>query len=258
MVAIFLFRKAQKYKLYTIKLLIFLSTFFRLGQTCNHVATILFRIDDAWKSGEVTSNVKSCTSVSCRWNVPAVRSEKLQVEIADLTMSKPKALRSVPSRGLNCAKKQLFGQIQRHKGMSESDFLVELAKISPDSVTLGERKPERNSVYQEYDKNRQLSIETPPSILNLSRECKSVGELQERMDDIFKDKGHSKVIEKATVQGSSLWEIQRHGRITASKFHRVHTRMNSLAKDSTISMNSVVCEVMGYTKVPSYIPALKY
>ena len=38
---------------------------FRLGQTCNHIAGLLFRVEAANMMG-----VTACTSVPCGWNVP--------------------------------------------------------------------------------------------------------------------------------------------------------------------------------------------
>ena len=37
-----------------------------MGQTCNHVAALMFRVEMAHKLG-----VTSCTSAPCSWKVPA-------------------------------------------------------------------------------------------------------------------------------------------------------------------------------------------
>lgn len=47
------------------------STYFSLGQTCNHVAGLLFRIESANKLG-----LTSCTSGTCIWVKPSEK--KLQ------------------------------------------------------------------------------------------------------------------------------------------------------------------------------------
>ena len=39
--------------------------YFRLGQTCNHVASLLFRVEAANRFG-----IASCTSRQCKWDVP--------------------------------------------------------------------------------------------------------------------------------------------------------------------------------------------
>uniref|UniRef100_A0AAV2JQV3 SWIM-type domain-containing protein n=1 Tax=Knipowitschia caucasica TaxID=637954 RepID=A0AAV2JQV3_KNICA len=41
------------------------TCFAGLGQTCNHVAALLFKVDDAWKRG-ITN--QACTSLPCIWN----------------------------------------------------------------------------------------------------------------------------------------------------------------------------------------------
>ena len=234
------------------------NVFFSLGQTCNHVAAVLFRVDAAWKSGEITSReTLACTSTLCQWNVPAFKVEPMRV--CDMNICKPKALRTTAPWALNSATKQLFGRPKIESGMSENEFLNKLAEISPNSVTLGERGPQRNLVYVKYDQQQETcDAYIPPSIVDLAAECVSVEELYKKMDETFTPNTSSLIEQATTEQGGQFWEMQRRGRITASKFHRVHTRMKSYAKDSNINMEPLICDIMQYNPPPSGLPALKY
>ncbi len=72
------------------------------------------------------------------------------------------------------------------------------------------------------------------------------------------------LIEEKTVgqSSNSLWHDLRKGRITASNFYAVHTRMNSLKKNPEVDMSSIVSVIMGESTPNSniifYITALKF
>lgn len=55
------------------------------------------------------------------------------------------------------------------------------------------------------------------------------------------------LIEEKTVgqSSNSLWHDLRKGRITASNFYAVHTRMNSLKKNPEVDMSLIVSVIMG-------------
>ena len=115
----------------------------------------------------------------CQWNVPAFKVEPMRV--CDMTICKPKALRTTPHQTLNSATKQLFGRLERERGMSENEFLNKLAEIKPNLVTLGECRPQRNMVYVEYDQQQEIcDVYIPPSIVDLSGECVSVEKLYKK------------------------------------------------------------------------------
>lgn len=70
-------------------------------------------------------------------------------------------------------------------------------------------------------------------------------------------------IEKATngQSNNDNWFQYRKGRITASKFYQVHTKVNSiLIKDNgkTINVDSLISTLMNYKPLNPDIPALKY
>lgn len=56
---------------------------FRLGQTCNHIAGLLFRLESANKLG-----LTSCTASKCTWNVPKEKTELQQQPLASVNVVK--------------------------------------------------------------------------------------------------------------------------------------------------------------------------
>ena len=68
--------------------------FYRLGQSCNHVAAILLKVDYCWRMGYVS---KSCTSKESTWNVPSGAATVVEpLRMKDLSYQKPSA--SAPSK----------------------------------------------------------------------------------------------------------------------------------------------------------------
>lgn len=53
-----------------------------MGQTCNHIAALLFRVESENKLG-----LTSCTSLPCQWKVPAA-TKVAPTKIKDLTIQK--------------------------------------------------------------------------------------------------------------------------------------------------------------------------
>ena len=69
-------------------------------------------------------------------------------------------------------------------------------------------------------------------------------------------------IEQATVgqADNTLWHAHRKGRITASNFYKVKTKVESLRKDekNTVSAEKLVASLIGECAPPRDLPALKY
>ncbi|CAG2229845.1 unnamed protein product [Mytilus edulis] len=67
-------------------------------------------------------------------------------------------------------------------------------------------------------------------------------------------------IEKSTVgqHDNCNWFSLRKGRITASKFYQIFTKVNSIKSKSSIDSNSLIKIVMGYTSVNPNIKSLKH
>ena len=231
------------------------TCFAGLGQSCNHVAALLFKINHAWETG--LSQV-SVTSKLSTWN----RSKKVieSIKVKDMHVVKPKAERSIRMGDrVNTVTKRLFSVHNSEKGMTENEFLERLQEISPDSVTLGERKPQRHPVYCQYDQELCASPSLPPSVENLASMCQTVEELETKIFTWPFDECDAVEIESNTRnQGSEVWCAQRKGRVTASNFHRVHTRMQSYNRTCDIDMSACISDVLGYSQPNGELRALKY
>ena len=234
------------------------SCFAGLGQTCNHIAALLFRLDHAVKNGE-TQN--ACTSKPCVWSSSRKTVESIRVRDMEIVKPRAERLNLGTIKRLNTPAKKNFVKHKPSEGMSEACFLASLEGFSPQSVTLAERTPGRRGIHISYDK--QLGSETnanlPDSIESIASNCETPDELATKVrsqtytDDIVSE------IERATRdQSSDVWRSQRIGRITASKFHRVYTRMQTLQKNCETDMTAVVSEVMEYATPPSELKTLSY
>lgn len=66
-------------------------------------------------------------------------------------------------------------------------------------------------------------------------------------------------IEKTTVGQSEneAWHQQREGRITASNFYRVYTKVESMKASAVNNADKLVSSLLGKSKPPTSLPALK-
>ena len=232
------------------------TCFAGLGQSCNHIAALVLKVDDFWQKGFTQV---ACTELPCIWISDQRPIYPILVE--DMHITKPKAERKQGvGYCLNPASKRLFSSHNANKGMTNEEFLERLALISPDSVTLGERKPVRNEVYVKYDKEMEdRTVNLPPSIESIASTCNEIEEFEAKIFDLNLNENDVNLIEENTrVQGGQVWMAQRKGRITASKFHRVNSRMNTYEKNCDIDMKPVISEVLDYNKPSSDLKALKY
>jgi hypothetical protein len=182
-----------------------------LGQTCNHVVAMLLIVDFQWKVGAVQ---KACTSLPCSWNQGGKSLTVEPTRLADVEIKKPVAEKLQSDRSLNSAAKKPFSPGEQSKGMSFDMLLQKLQELKMDSVTLGERSPQRHEVYKKEDmtaNSRMPSISLPPSVSELAAVCNSVEELMNKLNELTP--GDIANIEKATRgQGSNVdWLHQRLG-----------------------------------------------
>ena len=234
------------------------TCFAGLGQTCNHVAALLFRVDYAWKTGECQL---ACTSQPCAWNSSRKAIEPILV--SDMNIVKPKALLHQPTstRTLNCAAKQLFVPHKPKEGMTEQEFLAKLNDFSPSSVTLAERDVGRRDIHVRYDAELTSTddVSVCTSIENLAAAAKSVDDFQQTIASLSYTQEDIDNIEQQTRnQNTETWKLQRRGRLTASKFHRIYTRMRTYCTDPSTDMTSVISETLQYVTPPETIRHLKY
>ncbi|XP_069126934.1 uncharacterized protein [Argopecten irradians] len=225
-----------------------------LGQTCNHIAAMLFRIEHANRMGFSSA---ACTSLPCTWNIPGEKVQYGPQQVCDLLPKKSKHGKSASSRPLVSTKKKLFQPITQPPQTNPLESLGEaLIDILPKACLFKGYTPKVGST--SMSKNQ---TERPRDDHNLSSNDanRSAGEEKtnhtDNIQDCYSISEHAKkftkcegqaffatlprleekeilAVAKATGQQSlsPLWHTLRRGRITASRFYAVHTKVNAIKK----------------------------
>ena len=120
--------------------------------------------------------------------------------------------------------------------MTPDEFLNRLNDICPSAVTLAERNPVRLDVHVSYDQKHYKHCQPtslPPSILDVVCKCSDSNEAFKKINDLHFGASTVTLIESATRdQGNFEWKAQRQGRLTASKFFRIQSRMKTCEKNA--------------------------
>ena len=237
----------------------------RLGEACNHIAALLFAIEDYAKvtnEGEM-----SCTSLPCEWNKP--RKRKLSPKrISNLQpvkhqYGKKPRLAATPKPGLYKAGAPVSNSFL-------PNFLDNLQSVNPDCVifTVTERqnvvscdgaiacddniRAHEEVVTSEFDVEEFAKHyepqKFPPRNLELLSDNLNYAsdEFQEKRNNYFASLKMSKVeaeLIEISTRGQSVnpkWLQAREGRITASQFGRICKMRPTTPPDN------VVRDIMGY------------
>ena len=232
------------------------SCFAGHGQTCNHIAALLFKVDFCWQNGFIR---KAVTDKQCMWKNKAKSKNIIPQQIRDLTIVKPKASRATPATSSHTTERTNFKPLNEAKGMSYSEFLGELKVINPGSVVLGEMEDTRYHMYEEWGKKKVVkSIQYPPSLKELSSDAITTQDVIRNVSTI----SHCDIqnLEAATrgQADNPLWGEQRVGRCTASNVKDIYTRSKSLQNQPDTDPTRLVNIILGCSSVPEHIPAIKY
>ena len=238
--------------------------FFFLG-SCNHVAGLLFRVEAAVLQGLTQ---ETCTDVPSDWNRPKTKKQVKPGKLSNFLIKQDRLDKRFSEQS-SLAKKKAVQQAKINYNPAPSPLKMNIANkklmrmklfnatrhIVPQSTFIetyeGKEKPRKLK-----DKNTK-HIETLQEIAN-----KSITYSNEKDGDKCTTQYINK-IKSMTVEdmksvcsltekqsSSKVWFAQRKGRITASKFRRVHTRMNSLKKDPSKDHTKLVSDLMGYIEKP--------
>ena len=210
-----------------------------LGSSCNHITTFLFRVE----SFVVTGKVKpSHTSQLCKWNVPSgtkvditplpaqemmfQNQHYVRVNEHDLQKDKESYMKfsttlHSPQNAAVSDAKNLWGKFYMAiKDDIKSSRLGELIEKKPLSRTNAHEfnlPKSVSAVQKEFVYNNKFSISA-----NVTEFINLLMQTDDQIRDLAKfTESQAKCQE---------WDIHRQGRITASVFHRVCTRVNTLRK----------------------------
>ncbi|XP_061174226.1 uncharacterized protein LOC133183284 [Saccostrea echinata] len=221
-----------------------------MGQTCNHVAALMFRVESANRLG-----ITSCTSLPCQWKVPTA-TKVVPSKIKDLAIRKSRYGQE-KTRPLVSKQKNQYKPLESIN-VDRDIFLEKLRIAVPNACLL-----KGTDVPKELPQNNGKNSDEPDAIEGyyldtISKDYLTVEYFIDHQPTLT-EKEVTFLQEKTIGQSSNtFWHNLRKGRITASKYYSIHTRMNSFRKNPEVDTSSVVSMVMGDTTPNSNIKALKF
>ncbi|KAJ8300881.1 hypothetical protein KUTeg_022400 [Tegillarca granosa] len=219
----------------------FLNVNVMLGETCSHVAALLFKIEAAVRLGFSTS---SCTSVACCWNatytkkVSAARVRGIEFfkeNYGEKSAKKPKIVPTISQSELET-------------------FLVGLKSVCPKSVLLSAYENHCDTFIDKLDDVvdsfpvdlRSYYVEN----LTDSDLTEKSAELLEKIYDITKSQCDN--VQKATEgqSSSSQWFRFRAGRITSSTSHNLlRTSLDNPSSSAILTITKLGSRSFGGTAI---------
>lgn len=232
------------------------------GQTCNHVAALLLKIDFCWQHGYVK---KAVTDQPCQWKGKGGSRKVVPQEIKSVKLVKPKAGRVAPATSSHTAEKSNFTPIDMDRGMSFDEFTDRLRQVRPSAVFLGELSEDsRYPLYQQWDNEADktdlshLQLQCPASLRDLASSKVSPEDLLNALPTYSDNEVYC--MERATCGQNSnpMWKEQRIGRCTASNIKDVYTRAKTVQNSPDVDISRMVNVILGHNSPPSQLPQLKY
>ncbi|KAK3104382.1 hypothetical protein FSP39_000663 [Pinctada imbricata] len=249
------------------------------GQTCNHVAGLLFRVEYANKMGYT-----SCTSSKCEWVVPKERSLEPAM-IKDMTFERSqhgKAGKTRPplghkKRDYNPLPQTDDSRVTEHNESEDDEFFStftdELRKSLPNAclfkgidIDASQGREEVQQVLEEQPDIDQgiyteLPTQTGEDVNDFLME--NAIDLCVQSDSTEKISPSSiSMINKSTVgqAKNESWHAMRKGRITSSNFYSIHTKVATIKKKTAVThdVKPLLKNIMGYRKINPNVKSLKY
>ena len=202
-----------------------------LGETCSHVAALLFKIEAAVRLGYATT---VSTDVLCQWNqsfVPRVEA----ATVSDINFYKAESKQQYLAKGLRTST-EVLSSMQNPLSDNQHQFLSSLAQLPAPPVVLS-TSAEHNTAF--VDESVTLHVKLPPPLSNLymptnvdlcAADLSSL--VQDTLTSMSVTDEQIDYVESCTTAQSSclLWHRQRVGRITASVAHSVlHSSIDNFA-----------------------------
>ena len=227
-----------------------------MGQTCNHIAAALFRIEAVVRLGLTNP---SCTSKPNEW-LPC-RKDVAPTKVKNIDFSREDfGQRGKKKRPLVSTPKKVFNPLTdcNKKLINLNDIAEALEEVSPNSIIhTAVAKPEVDFMREVTNIGKPDAVSVDDVILMSENKEQFKMNLYSSMnrDNINK-------IEKITRGQSDnhLWFSFRKGVVTASKSHDVLTKMKKLTKGGggCVDLFTVNQSISGLTYINPNIPALKY
>ncbi len=230
------------------------------SQSCNHVMALLYKVEHAVSKGYTDP---SCTSVPCMWNNQTQR-EVQPKKIKDLRFREDNRVdvdKETPKRELSSEFKQTFDPRRPCDRVvtkqSQEDFLAKWKMINNMSVIFKaytSQDPEIN-VPPPLTEAAALHLQTysnngePELISHFLESLHYTGEQCDTIEKVSRGQGDS-----------SDWHEQRKGRITASVFHEVHTKVQTIiaGRKRVIKVKPLTARIIGQQPSLEHLPAIQW
>ena len=213
-----------------------------LAESCNHVIAALYKLEFA---NEYINSLPS-TSLPCGWNEPA-RSDFTPRKVVEIDFVRHNTENKNPKHKLN-----------------NDRVLYDPRPIKYRTVTDDRKDFYIATIRKEFPKAVVNNCFTPPPTLDMPPPLPVIAEnlLKSHRDHDFYiiqqfnaklsfNDSQLNELEKATrfQSNSSTWWEQRKGRITASKFHEVNSKVRMMAKSKTTKMTPLVLSLCEPKKI---------
>ena len=227
------------------------------SKCCNHLIAVLYKVEYANQHGLTNP---SCTEVACYWNSSS-KNDIGPARIKDMSLQAHKQERPTSSYSLNDTSKQEFdARPLAMRDISEAEkkvCLTSVRKKLPGAVL--------NITYSPPSEE-----DVPPTLKEIADKVLSITSSKEEYElaSIFSqclsfNDNSIKELEK-TIRGQSVsrhWIKQRQGRITASNFHDVYTKVKTLlgkrGKEMKIKVSPLLTKLIEHNDLGN-IPAIKW
>ena len=235
--------------------------------SCNHVAGLLFRIEAAVLEGLTD---ETCTMRSCLWNVPSGKKQIKPGKISDFLIKQDRydkkfmndvgRKKDIQTKKIEYdpVPKVLKPNIINQKVMRKKIFDV-VKDIVPKSTFVETFEGKEKTRLVQYDTNQinKLNLIHVAQTINTfninendTRYEKILTEYISNLRDNSTNDNIEAINHKTKKQSDcDEWHNQRKGRITASKFKRVFTRMRSLKNNPDCDPSILVSTILGYDPV---------
>ena len=208
-----------------------------LGETCTHIAAILFYLE---ATARIQGATTTCTQQTCQWIVPAYfkKIEYLPIKNIDFTSALGKKMKL--DEVIDAMEPSTSKSSKTYPATGEKPTESEMANFF-DSLSKCKTKPAVLSVVPVFSENHvpKSSLVTFPKPLNTLYQSDflqlSYDELLEHCESVLVDitQEMANVVEQETraQNQSKFWFKQRAGRVTASKMKAVcHTNQAHLSR----------------------------
>ncbi|XP_070550367.1 uncharacterized protein [Ptychodera flava] len=223
-----------------------------LGCSCIHVTAMFFRIEAAVRTGQTNF---ACTSKLCQWNIPKGKTKIKPMRVRDMNFKAAKFNKDAV-RPLVDVTRKLFDPVkEKHRENNDEKrrrLFNGLRTVAPNGCyeALFDKLPENQSSESDIVIDT-LAIDEPPCtliddphppdeniILKLAESSATKEEFLSNLASTSFNDYDVQIIEGGTVgqADNTTWVKQRKGRITASVFYSVYTKLNTVKKKLIVTL----------------------